>query len=669
MVKNQIAGGGVVASSKIKRRSPSFYTSMTVAFVNLSIFFIHCPSSSPLLLENDLDVNPLNPIAPPIECSRELDLYCPYDMKCCPTASGYACLGSSEANIPLGSCCEDVEATGCSIGYTCAAADPSSSEDELALVPHCQKQDDSLPPPRDTNGIPIELEFYRAPRYHLCPAMSHELLAQPHGLNISLSATKHSDEKGEGYIGQLAYFSNMGSIDYIDQRQDRASDEKVTTAIIAIHGASRVAANYMCSMIRAVMDYASGNTTTNERVSIQDRYLVLAPWFMAPSDGEPKSNFPPFLKWDEQHPIEFSFRYGAESVPNPDNYATISSFGAMDILLETLTQSTRFANLKHIVIVGHSAGGQFVHRWVLSSNRPCLDGPHIHFVVANPRSYTYLDARRYFPLLDSQPLDDPDQRVSRFNFSTDSHNNALESVLEFRSPTSQERDECPIYDNYIMGLQENPHVPAPYFQSNIDQMKNITNLLCRYSSRGVIYLSGERDADILTSHHCNEVGYHQGMTRSQRSKRFYASIQVLGEENQCTRDPMSDSVSSSTIVHQRMEVKNVGHDHALVFVSSEGQMAMFNYGKNSSDEMIPQFSNNVLGKDTQSSLIHDDHGRRGMFRVALLSSLFSFLFGLWVRRMFLSRKRPEYHDPSIDSLFSGTETTPLKHPQGHCLEK
>ena len=660
-MKDRIEVGAILASSQKKRRSPSFYTSITLAFVHLSIFLIHCPLATPSLLENDLDVYPRNPIAPPIECSRELDLYCPSDMKCCPTASGYACLGSSEANIPLGSCCEDVEATGCSIGYTCAAADTSSStEDELALVPHCLKQDDSLPPPLDTNGIPIELEFYRAPRYHLCPALSHDILAQPFGLDISISAVNHSEAKGEGYIGQLAYFSNMGSIDYIDQMQDNPSDEKVTTAIIAIHGASRVAANYMCSMIRAVRDYASENTTRSERVSIQDRYLVLAPWFMAPTDGEPKSNFPPFLQWDDQLPIEFSFRYGAESVPNPENGATVSSFGAMDILLETLTQSNRFANLKHIVIVGHSAGGQFVHRWGLSSHHPSLDGPHIHFVVANPRSYTYLDARRYFPLPDSQPLEDVDQY---------SDNSAIESVVEFRAPTSQERDECPIYDNYIMGLQENPHVPAPYFQSNIDQLNNTTTLFCRYASRGVIYLSGERDADILTSHHCNEVGYHQGMTRSERSKRFYASLQVLGEENLCKEHEISDSMSSSRIIHQRMEVKNVGHDHALVFVSSEGQQAIFQYGKKFIDEMIPQFSNNVLRTDTDSALIHDEHGRNGMFRFALLSLLFSFLFGLWVWKMFSSWKRLEHHDPSLDSLVSATETTPLKQPHGQSALK
>ncbi|KAL3780673.1 hypothetical protein HJC23_007120 [Cyclotella cryptica] len=659
--------GAISPPSRAKRHSRSISPARTLSFVQLSILWI------PHQLSFGLGLDPPNPIAPPIECSSELDLHCPSDMKCCPTASGFACLGSSEASIPLGSCCEDVDSTGCPIGYACAAAESPSSEDgdELARAPHCRKQDDSLSPPLDTDGVPIRLEFDRAPRYHLCPSMGHEIFAHPHGLKIPHNG-------GDGYIGQLAYFSNMGPIDSIDQRQhDSASDEKVTTAIVAIHGAHRVAANYMCSMIRAVMDWASANVTESERVSIQDQYLVVAPWFMAPVDGELESNSLPFLYWDDVHPIEFSFRYGAESIPNA-NYNdedTISSFGAMDVLLETLCQTARFENLQHIVIVGHSAGGQFVHRWALSSNHPCLDRPLVRLVVANPRSFTYLDDRRYLPLLDLHSIEDNIDHLAAQSKVLSDSDNTVQSLLEFRAPTSQEEGQCPIYDNYIMGLRENPHIPAPYFQSNTGKLEdtdldNTNRLFCRYASRRIIYLSGRRDTDVLTSHHCNDVGYFQGMTRRERSRRFYSSLQVLGEENQCAGDSGSsvmDSLSLARQIHRRMEVNNVGHDHALVFVSSEGQNAIF-HDDITGDEPFLHFSGNVIRVQTNSVLIHDYHGQNGGFLFALLFSLCSFLLGLWVRSMFSSWRIPKCSDPcSIDPLFLPTETTPLQHPRGQSV--
>ena len=131
-----------------------------------------------------------------------------------------------------------------------------------------------------------------------------------------------------------------------------------------------------------------------------------------PSDDSPRtSSSLPYLQWDAQYPIFHTWRYGAESISdvNYNNNATISSFGAMDVLLESLCDRKRFPNLQRIVVTGHSAGGQFVHRWALSSNSWCFgdgqyahrwapksDLPNVRTVVANPRSFTYLDNRRYF---------------------------------------------------------------------------------------------------------------------------------------------------------------------------------------------------------------------------------------------------------------------------------
>mmetsp|Transcript_32356 Transcript_32356/g.59343 ORF Transcript_32356/g.59343 Transcript_32356/m.59343 type:complete len:479 (+) Transcript_32356:1852-3288(+) len=406
-----------------------------------------------------------------------------------------------------------------------------------------------------------------------------------------------------------------------------------------------------------------------------DEVLVIAPWFLAPSDGTPSSSLP-FLKWVDRAAVSHTFRYGAESIPSLpvlDNNeeeegddidtamssATISSYGAMDVLLETLCDRVHYPNLQHIVVVGHSAGGQFVHRWGLSSNSSCFgdnthdnsnnngakteednDGnvdnddddddatlPSVRLVAANPRSYAYLDERRYLPKHAANGGATMDVR------SEEEESNTLSPFeeMEYRPPTTSEKHDCQAYNRYCWGLEDNPDLPAPYVTGNIDRLlstdprrggdedgddrddgnnldaKNADDVLfLRYASRDVVYLSGERDTKTLGNQLCDEDGY-QGPSRRERSERFYASLQVLGEEalESCRShreddddDAMVGKVEDlvvgegnqskggfcarqgedgATQIHERIVVKDVGHDHALIFQSAEGQEGMFSY--------------------------------------------------------------------------------------------
>ena len=95
---------------------------------------------------------------------------------------------------------------------------------------------------------------------------------------------------------------------------------------------------------------------------------------------------------------------------------------------------------------------------------------------------------------------------------------------------------------------------------------------------------------------CDEDGY-QGPSRRERSERFYASLQVRGDEilnscrdedgakgeelvverNQATERFCAQHLESDDElqVHDRLVVRNVGHDHALIFQSREGRKGMF----------------------------------------------------------------------------------------------
>jgi hypothetical protein len=93
---------------------------------------------------------------------------------------------------------------------------------------------------------------------------------------------------------------------------------------------------------------------------------------------------------------------GGESAARP---APISSFTAMDCLLRQLTAPERLARGARptVVIVGNSAGGQYVNRYAAVGLAPddlAKRGISVRFVIANPSTYLYFDKERPVPVPD-----------------------------------------------------------------------------------------------------------------------------------------------------------------------------------------------------------------------------------------------------------------------------
>src|SRR5207244_790124 len=76
------------------------------------------------------------------------------------------------------------------------------------------------------------------------------------------------------------------------------------------------------------------------------------------------------------------------------SHNTLTSFDFADEILKKVARKEIFPNLKTIVLTGHSAGGQFVTRYEMSSKIHDALGVPITYVVSNPSSYAYLDATR-----------------------------------------------------------------------------------------------------------------------------------------------------------------------------------------------------------------------------------------------------------------------------------
>ncbi len=87
----------------------------------------------------------------------------------------------------------------------------------------------------------------------------------------------------------------------------------------------------------------------------------------------------------------------------------------------------------------------------------------------------------------------------------------------------------------------------------------------RYMQRDVIYIAGGNDTDHLHSS-CEDDDF-QGVSRLQRSHNFFESMKMMIHEYRMGREDIHRQ--------ERMVVKDVIHDHTLMFQSREGLYALF----------------------------------------------------------------------------------------------
>jgi len=353
---------------------------------------------------------------------------------------------------------------------------------------------------------------------------------------------------------QLAYMSSMGALDSSDP-VDLSNHQRVQTLVIMIHGSGRNADDYLATTNCALPVSQQDPSTSS--------IMIVTPWFLAPDDGPVefyhKNTTTEPIRWSDSGPIWHTWRYGADAI-NGHNF---SSYDAVDVLIDRIYQDPlRFPHLQHIVVAGHSAGGQYTQRWALLSNNPIFDAMttsippqhqemhhyqrrqrryqsvspeefsrpspvSIRIVVANPKSFCFLDNRRYFRDV-------------------------------FRKPHKLEIGDCTTYNEWEWGLDNTTnYLPTPYKDRAIVMAGGVDAVVQRYATRNVIYLAGE--LDVLPNGDCQ--AKLQGPYRRKRSEHFFASL--------------SEIYGHGQHVHHRFVVKGVYHNHGLMFQSPEGYLAMF----------------------------------------------------------------------------------------------
>lgn len=206
-------------------------------------------------------------------------------------------------------------------------------------------------------------------------------------------------------------------------------NDAITRVAIVIHGNRRNADTYFDDTVAAA--------TAEKRLHDS---VVLAPNFRTRADeASPDGHYWSSGGWKIGHRSRDSTR--------------ISSFAVMNEVLARIcaAESPVFPRLQTVVLIGHSAGGQFVNRYAAGGEGCPNPAVEVRYVVMNPSSYLYVDGRR-----------------------------RSASTGSFEVPDSS----CPEYDDYKYGLRD-----LNSYMKSIGVARIRANLL----SRRTWYLAGEED--------------------------------------------------------------------------------------------------------------------------------------------------------------------------------
>lgn len=275
----------------------------------------------------------------------------------------------------------------------------------------------------------------------------------------------------------------------------------IRRAIVVVHGTDGNADSYFRALTKASALAGQAETT-----------LIVAPRFLEAGDRDKPESGEFFWARGSDWRAGDSSRH--ESMP------PVSSFDLMSRILARLSDAQNFPDLSAIVLAGHSAGGQFVQRYAIAHpDDPARQRLPITYVVANPSSYLYLDARR--PLA--------------------------------RNPTAFEipsQANCPT-NRFKYGFDRS----NGYFMR-----QSVAAMVEQYRSRAVIYLLGESDNDPNARNLARScAAMAQGLHRLARGQSFMAHMDAFHAPH----------------THRLVRVPGVGHSAARMFQSPRGLALLF----------------------------------------------------------------------------------------------
>ncbi|KAF9015825.1 hypothetical protein BDZ89DRAFT_1141878 [Hymenopellis radicata] len=168
----------------------------------------------------------------------------------------------------------------------------------------------------------------------------------------------------------------------------RQNKTMVQRAVIILHGANRDSNDYFTNIYDAVKAATAVDPTVNENT-----VAIMAPCFTNQADagrGYPTRNGvsnTSILAW------QGTGWYEGYTNIYPAAQKSVSSFDAMDQILQYFDDILQYPNMKQIVVAGHSMGAQMVLRYAAVGKVLLLRTPVVYW-SGNPSSFVWLNNNR-----------------------------------------------------------------------------------------------------------------------------------------------------------------------------------------------------------------------------------------------------------------------------------
>ncbi len=237
---------------------------------------------------------------------------------------------------------------------------------------------------------------------------------------------------------------------------------QIEYAVIVVHGLNRNAGEYYEWLYHAAQ-YARATNNT----------LLIAPRFILPEDSPDEFD----LYW------ETSAAWKRGDLCAGALGVEVSSYTVMDTLMDKLTKYGKFPNLKGIVLIGHSAGAQYVQRYAAGNEDESTLGVPVRYVVSNCATFLYLDDKRF-----------------------DGEQDFL-----FEVPQTG----CMSYNDYKFGLND-----LNYYMGRV----GATRIRLQMEQRDIVYLLGSEDTEIDENLEITCEAMLQGENRLRRGQIYFNHI-------------------------------------------------------------------------------------------------------------------------------------------------
>ena len=286
----------------------------------------------------------------------------------------------------------------------------------------------------------------------------------------ALFATEQPPKQHAFYNGTTRYTFEIdglkAQIPYASNRDISLKAPQVERLIVVIHSSSYDPDFYIGTLTSIAADHPK----------LQEKLLIISPAFYR----KDKTTLKDVVLW-QTDPF-----WGNNRALFQNKEMTVSAFEILDDFISQLLSSGNFPHIKQIVILGHSAGGQFVNRYAAANTFMDKHTTPVKFLVMAPSSYLYFSPKRA-------------------NDATRTH---------FEIPDMKKTG----YNQWGYGLEK---LYGFHKKHNITAQK----MEKRYPGLKIRYLVGSKDERLSITLDMNTEAMLQGLNRKIRAMTYYNHLQ------------------------------------------------------------------------------------------------------------------------------------------------